>query len=267
MGYLLLVLFVHLGQTPRVIASTADWSITAEQFDAIVKTFPEQDQPRYVVPEYRRGLVNELVRIQVLCAEARKNGLDIGTDFESQRNYYQQYGRDVAATITDDDVHSYYDAHTYEMTLLAISQILILNGSSPISPYPQLERLPYKEAEDKAKEVKALLDKGGDWKELAEKYSQDVASKDRDGLVGYVRAGSIEKPLENALFSLKVGEISDVIGSSYGFHILRLEEIKVTPFEDVQAGIRQKLVTDEVNRRIEAKVKAGAVTIDESFFQ
>src|SRR5438874_4597596 len=82
----------------RVIASTSEWSITAGDFDAILKTFPEQDRLRYTDPQYRRGLVNELVRIWVLCAEARKNGIDVARDYESQRNYYQKLGRDIRAT-------------------------------------------------------------------------------------------------------------------------------------------------------------------------
>jgi hypothetical protein len=267
MGYLLSVLLVMSGQAPRIIASTSDWSLTQQQYDAIVSTFPELDRLRYIDPENRRALVNELVRIWVLCAEARKDGIAVGDDYESRKNYYQKYASGIAATITDETVRKYYDAHTPDFTLVGFSHILILNGDSPITPYQGVERLHYKEAENKAKEIKAMLDKGADWNELVQKYSQDLATKDREGAVGYLPTGTMEKSLENALLSLKIGEISDVVGSVYGFHILRLEDIRVKPFEDIRASIRQKIFADEVSRQLEPKVKAAGVTIDESFFQ
>jgi hypothetical protein len=266
-GYLFSLLLIISGQAQRVIASTSDWSITTEQYDAIVKTFPEQDRLRYIDPEYRRGLVNELVRIWVLCAEARKNGITVGSDYESQRNYYQKYARDIGATIGDAAVRSYYDAHVDDFTVVGFSHILILNGNSPVTPYPNVERLPYQEAEKKAKEIKAMLDGGAAWNELSKKYSQAIDVKDKGGAGGYITKGHVEKSIEDALFSMKVGEISDVVGSVYGFHILRVDERKVTPFEEVKETIGQKLIGDEVNRQIEPKVKEAGVTVDESFFQ
>src|SRR5438093_7600311 len=88
-------------QTPapagRVIASSADWTITAADFDQIVKTFPQQDQQRYTDPDNRRPLVNELVRMWALTTEARKQGVDVGVDYESRKKYYQQYARETGA--------------------------------------------------------------------------------------------------------------------------------------------------------------------------
>src|SRR2546428_9098714 len=126
-GYLIYLISVLLVlQTPKVIASTNDWSITTEQYNAIVKTFPEQDQLRYISVEYRRGLVNELVRIWVLCTEARKNGIEVGTDYQSQKNYYEKVAQDIGNTITDEAVRAYYATHTEDFTSLSVSHILIL---------------------------------------------------------------------------------------------------------------------------------------------
>jgi hypothetical protein len=267
MGYLLSVLLLFGVQGPKVIASNSEWAITKDEYDAIVKTFPEQDRLRFVDAGQRYKLVNELVRIWVLCADARKHGIDVATDFESQQKYYQQVARDIAASTTPDVVRNYYDTHPNEFALLAVSQILILNGNSPVTPYPNVERLPYKEAEAKAKEIKEMLDKGADWNDLVPKYSQDLATKDNYGLVGYISTGGYTKSIDDALLSIKVGEITDVVGSVFGFHILRLEDKKIKPFEDVQEALREKLTNDEINRQFEAKVKAANVTIDESAFQ
>ncbi len=267
MGLLISALLIIPAQGLRVIASTNDWKLTHEQYDGILKTFPEIDRLRYIDPEYRRGLVNELVRIWVVCAEARKNGIAIPDDYESQKSYYQKYAQEVGTTINDEPVRKYYDDHIDDFTALGFSHILILNGGSPITPYPSVERLPYKEAEALAKEVKAKLDAGGDWNELSRKYSQATDIKDKGGFAGYLLKGRFEKSIENALFSMKLGEISEVVGSVYGFHILRLDDKQVKPFEELHDPIRQKLVADEVNRQLDLKAKAAGVTIDESFFQ
>src|SRR5205814_176085 len=111
MKLLLALLLVVQGQGSRVIASTNDWKITQDQYDAILKTFPETDRLRYLDSEYRRGLVNELVKIWVLCAEARKNGVIILDNYQSQKAYYQSYAQQIDDTIGEQAVRAYYDAH------------------------------------------------------------------------------------------------------------------------------------------------------------
>src|SRR5256885_905012 len=138
---LLVVLSLSVGarQTPapaaRVIASSAEWTITAADFELIVKTFPPQDRERYTDPDYRRPLVNELVRIWTLTTEARKKGVDVGVDYESRRNYYQQYAREIEVAISEEGIRSYYESHLDDFTQVRFSHILILNGNSPITPY------------------------------------------------------------------------------------------------------------------------------------
>jgi hypothetical protein len=251
---------------PRVIASSSEWSITAEQYEEIVKTFPAEDRPRFVDSDNRRGLVNELVRIWVLTTEARKNGISVGTDYQSRRDYYQNYAREAGSKISEETVRKYFDDHLDDFTRVALSHILILNGGSPITPYPDLERLPYEEAEKKAKEIKAMLDKGADWDTVSKEYSQEKMFKDKGGTVGYIAKGMVEKSIETAAFALKVGEISDVVGSVFGFHILKITDRKVATFEELREPIRRKLTTDEVNRQLDLKVKEANVAIDETFF-
>ena len=251
----------------RIIASSSDWAITAEEFEEIVKTFPPQDRERFADPDNRRPLVNELVRIWVLTSEARRKGIDSGTDYASRRNYYQQYAREIGAAISEDTVRNYYESHVDDFTQVGFSHILILNGNSPITPYANVERLPYEEAEKKAKEIKAMLDTGADWDELSKKYSQDIAVKDRGGDAGYIPKGRAEQSIDDALFSMKPGQISDVVGSVFGFHILRVNDRKTKTFEEMRDAIRQRLTADELNRQLDLKVKEAGVTIDESFFQ
>jgi len=252
----------------RVIASSNDWKITAEQFEDILKTLPPDGRQRFSVPANRRDLVTELVRIWVVSTEARKKGMAIGTDYKARKDYYVEFARQIGSTITSDAVRKYYQANLDDFTSVGFSHILILNGNSPLYPAGNTEkRLPYEEAEKKARDIRAKLQKGASFEELAKQYSQDRETGPKGGFAGYISKGQVEKSIETALFAMKPGEISNVVGSVFGFHILRLRERKVSPFEEVQDKIRQKLTLDEVNRQLDAKVKAAGVTIDQSFFE
>ncbi len=70
-------------------------------------------------------------------------------------------------------------------------------------------------------EIKRQLDEGKDFAELAKNYSEDPGTADIGGDLGFIQRGSFEPTLERAAFQLKEGEISDIIESSLGLHILQ----------------------------------------------
>lgn len=82
------------------------------------------------------------------------------------------------------------------------------------------------ENEEKANEIIAKLKSGEDFAELAKQYSIDVATKEKGGDLGFFAKGAMVKEFEEAAFSLKVGEISSPVKTQYGYHIIKVEEIK-----------------------------------------
>jgi hypothetical protein len=265
------LLFVVPGQKSaptRVIASNADWKITAQEFENIVASFPAKDQPRFQVSANRRGLLDELIRIWVLTTEAQKSGTAVGSPYKERMAYYTQFAQQISSTISEDDVRSFYEKHRDEFLTIRISQILILNGGSPVVPFGEANtpRLPYDQALKQAQEIRSKLKRGENFEALAKTYSQDSVTAPKGGDVGYISRGQFDRDMEAAAFSLKVGEPSDVIGTLFGFHIIKVTDRKVTPLEQLRDPIRQKLLADEVNRQLEPKVKAAAVKIDEAYF-
>ena len=80
--------------------------------------------------------------------------------------------------------------------------------------------------------------------ELARKYSQDPGSAEKGGDLGEFERGFMVKPFDDAVFQLKVGEISPPVQTQYGYHIIRLDGIKpsvTTPFEKARAQILEDL--------------------------
>ena len=87
-----------------------------------------------------------------------------------------------------------------------------------------------KEEEDKVKQkVTAVLQQargGEDFSELAKKNTEDPSGKDNGGDLGYFSAGQMVKPFEDAAFKLKKDEIGDLVRTAFGYHIIKVEDVK-----------------------------------------
>ncbi|MBW2709580.1 MAG: SurA N-terminal domain-containing protein, partial [Deltaproteobacteria bacterium] len=92
---------------------------------------------------------------------------------------------------------------------------------------------------ERAEKVLEKARKGEDFAALAEEYSEGP-SKSQGGDLGYFETGQMEPPFEEAAFSLKTGEISDLVQTRFGYHIILVEDIKaagMTPLEEVREDI------------------------------
>lgn len=99
------------------------------------------------------------------------------------------------------------------------------------------------EKKKKAEEVLALAREGGDFGALAEQYSEDSTAA-RGGDLGFFSRGAMVEPFDNAVFALQPGEVSGVVETVFGFHIIKLEEIQppsVRPLEEVREEIAARL--------------------------
>lgn len=99
----------------------------------------------------------------------------------------------------------------------------------------------------KAQELRQQLKEGADFAQLAQQHSDDPGSKQAGGNLGFASAGSYAPEFEQALNSLKVGEISAPIKTEFGYHIIRLDEIKQP---DIKSFASQK-------ERLSAELKKG----------
>lgn len=93
-----------------------------------------------------------------------------------------------------------------------------------------------------AEEVRRRAVAGEDFAELAERYSQDPGSARRGGDLGRFSRGQMVRPFDEAVFGLEEGEISEVVETPYGFHVITLHE-KVTPeLDDARDQVRARLI-------------------------
>ncbi len=100
----------------------------------------------------------------------------------------------------------------------------------------------------RAEEVLGKAKKGEDFSKLAKIYSEDSATVDSGGYLGNVEKGQLLKSIDEVAFSLKKGEISRIVKSPYGFHILKTEDIqspRTKTFEEVEAILREDLLLEK----------------------
>jgi peptidyl-prolyl cis-trans isomerase D len=111
--------------------------------------------------------------------------------------------------------------------------------------------------------VKQLRKPGANFAEMAKKYSEDPASKDKGGEVPGVVHGQTVPEFDKAAFSLKVNEISEPIKTIYGYHILQVlkhEPAQLKPFNDVKAALEAQYRKQQVNdlmQQLSDKVQAA----------
>ncbi|MDH4284519.1 MAG: SurA N-terminal domain-containing protein, partial [Gallionellaceae bacterium] len=144
-------------------------------------------------------------------------------------------------TVEDAEIKKYYDDHQPEFGTQEQRQaahILI----SAASQAPEADKQAAKaKAEQLLQQVKQSPAKFAD---LAKQHSQDPGSAKNGGDLGMFERGTMVKPFEEAAFQLKPGEISGLVQSDFGFHIIKLTAVKpakILPFEEAKGNIVQRL--------------------------
>lgn len=150
--------------------------------------------------------------------------------------------------VGDAEMREYYDAnrakYTEDETFLARHIYFRINDKAPA-------------AEIKRTMTTALMvldeaKSGKDFIELAKTYSEDPAARKDGGALGPFKKGDMLPELEQAVMAMKPGDISDLVYTSAGFHIIKLEERKsgkLKPFESVKAEIEDVLYRKKSEER------------------
>lgn len=159
--------------------------------------------------------------------------------------------------VTPQEIQSYYDQHRDDYRVdqqVNVRHILIktpLAGADGKVEQKGVDAA-RKKAEDVLKQVKA----GGDFSELAKKYSEDTGSATNGGSIGWIGKGRTVPEFESKAFSLPKGGTSDLVQSSYGFHIIHVDDKQdahLKTLAEVKNQIEPILAQQKVSRAAEAE--------------
>jgi peptidyl-prolyl cis-trans isomerase D len=208
---------IRLNEQKRVVAEadidSAKFMKQAKLADNAVKDYYDKNSQEFQVPERVK------VEYVVLSADSLMPGM----------------------TVTDDEIKQYYKEHQNEFG----TQEQRHAAHILISVSKQASEAEKQAAKSKAEHVLQLVRKSPEkFAELAKQYSQDPGSAAKGGDLGMFSRGSMVKPFEDSVFSLKVGEISGLVQSEFGYHIIKLIAVKpakVQPLNEVRDMIAQRL--------------------------
>jgi parvulin-like peptidyl-prolyl isomerase len=164
--------------------------------------------------------------------------------------------------LNEDAVKNFYKANKTKFmkpTLYRIRHILISKIQSPQKSADEASHkkalrmtgMINEEAKAKAEEVLQKVEAGGNFEQLAKEFSEDEVSKLKGGMLGDLHPRSTIPEIAEAMVKLKEGDSSGIINSSFGYHILRLDEIipsVLIPFKDAKSDILNILMKRETKK-------------------
>jgi len=155
------------------------------------------------------------------------------------------------AEVTDKEIRAYYDRNRESFRQpeqVRASHILI-----KADPGDEGKKAA---ARKKIGEILEKVRQGQDFASLARTYSEDATGA-KDGDLGYIRQGQVMKPFEEALFSLKTGEVSGVVETRLGYHLIKAVDRKpemTIPFENLKDQLRALLKQEKGQQEANASI-------------
>ena len=257
----------------RVVIQVGDIKLTAAQMDEILQAYPD-NQRAFINGPGRNRFIDQVVRVLLLSAEGRRRKL---TETEAYQTQLMFSSAGILASHTDEAlkrevrgndtlVKAYYEAHKSEYEQIRARHILIRMQGSPMAlPAGQTE-LTEAEALAKAQEIRQKIVQGADFADLARAESSDAGTASKGGDLGFLKHGQAVPSFEEALFALPVGEVSQPVKTTYGYHLIKVEEKKpARTFEELRPEL-EKNVENETARKFLDGLKAKTkIVIDPDF--
>jgi peptidyl-prolyl cis-trans isomerase D len=240
-----------------------------------------QDEFRYKNEKVK--LDYALIKPDDLEAKISPDEAEIRAAYEKNKSKYQVPERRVAryalvdvnqirhnVQVSDDMLKQQYQANIQQYQVpnrVHVEHILFMTvGKTTDAEVEEVK----KKAEDVLKQVR----KGGKFEDLARKYSEDPGSKDKGGDLSWITQGQTVPEFEKTAFSLSPGQVSGLVKTQYGFHIIKVlekETAHTKPFEEVKDSLRaplllsqaDKLASDTADRLSAAIRQSNKVSLDD----
>jgi peptidyl-prolyl cis-trans isomerase C len=201
-----------------------------QQLAAIKKRFPTEAE--YTNALSKMNLTEDEIKAQISRGLAIRELID------------KQIASKIV--ITDAETKAYYDDNPQlfkQSEQVKASHILIKvdSGADDAKKSESLKKI---------KDIQQKINGGGDFAELAKEYSEGP-SNTRGGDLGYFRRGQMVKPFEDTAFSMKADEVSDIVETRFGYHIIKVYDIKpeqTLAYADVKDKLNQRMKQEKIEK-------------------
>lgn len=236
--------------------------ITTDDFKTEVENLPPYLRPMAETPEGKKELMDTMIVREIIMQQAKKEGLDkspaVAAKMEELRQRvvveaFLKKKLEEQAQIPDAEMKKFYDENKDKFNTgeqVRASHILV-------------------KSEAEAQDILAQIKKGGNFEELAKKHSVDAAAA-KGGDLGWFGKSSMIPDFEKVVFAMKEGEVSGIVKTQYGFHIIKLTGKRpagTRSFEEAKELIKAKLLPEkqqQIFAKLKDELKKGAkFTINE----
>ncbi|MCC7203393.1 MAG: peptidylprolyl isomerase [Nitrospirae bacterium] len=251
----------------QILAKINNTEITLSDFNERLKEYPTVAHGGNLDLETKKGFLDNLIVRELLYQEAIHKGLDKEKETADmleemkkrilvEKFFKKELEEDMK--ISDEELKKYYDEHPEE-------------AKAPVEVRASHILLKTKEeAEGILKKLRA----GAKFEDLAKSSSIDTGSKAMGGDLGYFHSGVMVPEFETAAFKLKKGEISDIVESRFGYHIIKITDRrtgKEKSFADAKTELEQNLLKKKKKEKFDnlvAGLKSKAsITIKEDLLK
>jgi parvulin-like peptidyl-prolyl isomerase len=259
-------------QTNPIVIAAGDIAVRQSEFESALQTLPAEYQ-QYASGPGKRQFAEDYLRMKMLAAEGAKAGLDKDPEVVRQlalmrENLIAQAQLErieKGITISDADLQKTYDAQKAQYEQVKARHILIAFKGSPAAQEGKPE-LTEEQAKAKAEDIRKQLVAGASFDELAKKESDDVGSGARGGDLGEFGRGQMVPEFEKAAFDAKVGEVTPVIRTQFGFHIIKVDSHAATPFAEVRPTLERTEKQARVQAALEQMKTTAKPTFNDAYF-
>jgi peptidyl-prolyl cis-trans isomerase C len=241
---------LSMSATAQNIAIVNGKAVPSTRVEALAQQVARSGRP--ITPEVEAQIKEEVIAREIFMQEAQKRGLDATPEYKTQielarqtiliRELFAEFQKTSA--VTDADVQAEYD------------KFVAANGGKEYRARHILV-----ETQAQAEAILASLKKGGKFEDIAKKQSKDPGSGANGGDLDWAAPGNYVKEFSDAMVALNKGQVSAPVQSQFGFHIIRLDDVReaqLPTLADVKPQIVQQMTQPRMaafQQELRAKAK------------
>jgi peptidyl-prolyl cis-trans isomerase C len=259
-------------QADPIVIAAGNITVRQSEFESALSTLPAEYQ-QYASGPGKRQFADDYLRMKMLASEGLKGGLDKDPDVIRQlalmrENLIAQAQLEKieqGIAISDADLKKQYEAQKGQYEQVKARHILIAFQGSPAAQEGK-PALTEEQAKAKAEDLRKQIVGGASFDELAKKESDDVGSGSRGGDLGEFGRGQMVPEFEKAAFEAKVGEVTPVVRTQFGYHVIKVDAHGSTPFEEVKPALEQGERRTRVQAALDAMKASAKPTYNDAYF-
>ena len=259
-------------QADPIVIAAGGLTIRQSEFESALKSLPAEYQ-QYAQGPGKRQFAEDYLRMKMLASEGMKSGLDKDPEVVAQLALMKenlvaqaQLTRiEKGITLSEEDLKKKYEENKNQYEQVKARHILVAFKGSPAAQEGKPE-LTEEQAKAKAEQLHKQIAAGGSFDELAKKESDDVGSGARGGDLGAFGRGQMVPEFDKAVFEAKVGDLTPVVRTQFGYHIIKVDEHSSTPYEQVKPTLEKGERQARMQAKLEEMKTNAKVTFNDTYF-